>query len=82
MLKFKTFTSKSVIRIMKRHILFRYQFFIIVTLFMILTTSCGNKEDCEGCDKEAPWSNINADYCYATKEQCETETNEDCYRCD
>lgn len=49
---------------------------------MTLTPSCGNKEDCEGCDKEAPWSNINADYCYTTKDQCETETNEDCYRCD
>jgi hypothetical protein len=77
-----TFTGKSVMPIMKRYFLFRYLFFISVPLFMALAAGCGNKEDCQGCDKEAPWSNVNADYCYTTKERCETETNEECYRCD
>jgi len=54
----------------------------VIGIYFILLSGCKKEEKCEGCDKDAPWSNIEAPYCYPTENQCEDETGYDCERCD
>ena len=33
------------------------------------------------CSSDKPWTSDHAKYCYASKDQCETDTSEHCYEC-
>ncbi len=76
-----TFTGKSSDTIMKKFLSFRYGFIFLFLLNIVMLSGCEAKIDCKGCDKEAPWSNIESDYCYPTKAQCEATEGKECEKC-
>ena len=79
-MKFKTFTDKSTGVTMKRSALFSTVIFLFFLCLMSLS-GCEKKVDCKGCDKEAPWSTPESNYCYPTKGQCQDVEGEDCQKC-
>ncbi len=55
---------------------------ILIILLSLAFYGCKkDKQKCEGCDRDAPWSNWESSYCYPTELECVTETEKDCEKC-
>lgn len=65
---------------MKRSVLFS----AVIMLFLfslVIFSGCEKKLECNGCDKEAPWSTPESNYCYPTEGQCVEVEGDDCQKC-
>lgn len=69
---------------MKRHsikrIILLFTFSAVLLTLCLFSSSC-NKEDCQGCYKEAPWSAPGDNPCFPDRDMCEAELGQDCQRC-